>query len=48
MQWKRVKNRGHQLTLNTCGWDFNIYVILGDKYNYVIDTGLGDQTDIRQ
>ena len=41
MQMNKIRNRGMLFTNNHTGWDLNIYVITGKKYNYVIDTGLG-------
>lgn len=42
MKIEKIKNRGVLFTLKTAfDWDMNIYLILGNKYNYIIDTGLG-------
>jgi len=41
MQIRKVKNRGVLFTYNNPQWDLNVYLILGEKYNYIIDTGLG-------
>lgn len=42
MEIKKVKNRGVLFTYTTSeGWNLNIYVIMGERYNYIIDTGLG-------
>ena len=41
MQIKKIKNRGILFTHSNPGWDLNNYVIIGQKYNYIIDTGLG-------
>lgn len=42
MKIKRIKNRSIVFT-NTVpsGWDLNIQLIMGNKYNYIVDTGLG-------
>lgn len=42
MKVEKVKNRGVLFSFrNSPGWDLNIYLIKGKKYNYLIDTGLG-------
>ena len=41
MQITKVKNRGVLFTQSNPGWDLNVYLIMGRKYNYIIDTGLG-------
>lgn len=41
MQITEIKARGHLFTIKNFGWDLNIYLITGKKYNYIIDTGLG-------
>lgn len=42
MKVQKIKNRGVLFTYTTSsGWDLNIHVIMGEKYNYIIDTGLG-------
>jgi len=42
MKIKRVKERSIVFTHKTFdGWDLNLHLINGEKYNYVIDTGLG-------
>jgi glyoxylase-like metal-dependent hydrolase (beta-lactamase superfamily II) len=39
---QKIKNRGFLFTSsNSSEWDLNIHLIMGDKYNYIIDTGLG-------
>lgn len=39
---QKIKNRGVLFTFdNSKEWDLNLYLIMGDKYNYIIDTGLG-------
>jgi glyoxylase-like metal-dependent hydrolase (beta-lactamase superfamily II) len=42
MKIQRIKNRGVLFTYTTSsGWDLNIHLIMGERYNYIIDTGLG-------
>jgi len=42
MKIKKIKNRSILFTNSLpSGWDLNVQLIMGDKYNYVIDTGLG-------
>lgn len=42
MKIQKIKNRGVLFTYTTSsGWDLNVYLIMGEKYNYLIDTGLG-------
>ncbi len=41
MKISKIKARGHLFTFEDFGWDLNIYLITGKKYNYIIDTGLG-------
>ncbi len=41
MQIRKIKNRGVLFTHSNPGWDLNVYLIMGKKYNYIIDTGLG-------
>jgi len=41
MQITKIKNRGVLFTHSNPGWDLNVYLIMGKKYNYIIDTGLG-------
>lgn len=39
---QKIKNRSVLFTKHVpAGWDLNLQLILGDRYNYVIDTGLG-------
>jgi glyoxylase-like metal-dependent hydrolase (beta-lactamase superfamily II) len=39
---QKIKNRGVLFTYTASSeWDLNIHLIMGDKYNYIIDTGLG-------
>lgn len=45
MKLQKVKNRGVMFTFDNSGdWDLNIHLILGEKYNYLIDTGLGSES----
>ncbi len=44
MQITNIKSRGVLFTYNNPGWDLNLYLIKGEKYNYIIDTGLGTLT----
>lgn len=42
MKIEKIKNRSILFTNNTpWGWDVHMQLIMGDKYNYIIDTGLG-------
>jgi glyoxylase-like metal-dependent hydrolase (beta-lactamase superfamily II) len=42
MNIKKIKNRGVLFTFDSpFACDLNLYVIMGEKYNYIIDTGLG-------
>jgi glyoxylase-like metal-dependent hydrolase (beta-lactamase superfamily II) len=41
MQVRKIKGRGVLFTHSNPGWDLNVYLIIGRKYNYIIDTGLG-------
>lgn len=42
MRIEKIKNRSILFTNNTpWGWDVHMQLIMGDKYNYIIDTGLG-------
>lgn len=39
---ERIKSRGVLFTYKPSDeWDLNIYLIMGSKYNYIVDTGLG-------
>jgi glyoxylase-like metal-dependent hydrolase (beta-lactamase superfamily II) len=41
---QEIKSRSVVFTFDaTPDWDLNIHLILGDKYNYLIDTGLGSE-----
>jgi glyoxylase-like metal-dependent hydrolase (beta-lactamase superfamily II) len=42
MRIEKIKNRGVLFTDSKPGWDLNIYLIRGEKCNYIIDTGLGN------
>ncbi|MDP4090884.1 MAG: MBL fold metallo-hydrolase [Bacillota bacterium] len=42
MQIQKIKNRNILFTYDEIPeWDLNLHLILGRKYNYIIDTGLG-------
>ncbi len=41
MKLRKIKNRGVLFTYDFFGWDLNIYLIMGNKYNFLIDSGLG-------
>jgi glyoxylase-like metal-dependent hydrolase (beta-lactamase superfamily II) len=42
MKVQKIKNRGVLFTYNNSSeWDLNVHLIMGDKHNYIIDTGLG-------
>lgn len=41
MKIEKIKNRNIIFKYNVAEWDLNIHLILGKKYNYIIDTGLG-------
>ncbi|WFR57835.1 MBL fold metallo-hydrolase [Anaerocolumna sp. AGMB13025] len=42
MKVKKINSRNIIFTYHIPdGWDLNLHLIMGDKYNYVIDTGLG-------
>lgn len=38
----KISKRTIVFTMELEDWDLHISVIIGDKYNYIIDTGLGD------
>ena len=42
MQIRTINSRGTLFTFQTTDWDLNIYLIKGRRYNYIIDTGLGN------
>lgn len=45
MRIQRIKNRGILFTCNQSSeWDLNLHLIMGKKYNYIIDTGLGSSS----
>ena len=42
MEINKLKNRNIIFTYNNPdGWDLNLQLVKGNKYNYIIDTGLG-------
>lgn len=41
MDIEQVKKRNIIFKYNIAEWDLNIHLIMGSKYNYVVDTGLG-------
>lgn len=42
MQIQKIKNRSVLFTNHVpSGWDLNVQLIMGDRNNYIIDTGLG-------
>lgn len=42
MKIEKIKNRNILFTSSIpAGWNLNIHLIMGEKYNYIIDTGLG-------
>lgn len=41
MKISKLKNRSIVFTKNLAGWDLHIQLIRANKYNYLIDTGLG-------
>lgn len=41
MKIRKIKDRGVLFTHSNPGWDLNVYLIMGRKCNYIIDTGLG-------
>ena len=41
MKIEKIKNRNVVFKYNVGEWDLNIHLIIGNKYNYIIDTGLG-------
>ncbi|MGG3505059.1 MBL fold metallo-hydrolase [Paenibacillus lautus] len=42
MEIKKIRNRNILFTYRQpAGWDLNVQLILGNRYNYIIDTGLG-------
>lgn len=45
VQMQTVKNRGYLFTFdNFAEYGLNIYLIKGEKFNYIIDTGLGSKS----
>ena len=41
MKIERIKNRHVIFKYPVTAWDLNIHLIMGNKFNYLIDTGLG-------
>ncbi len=41
MKIEKIKNRNVLFKFPVTDWDLNIHLIMGNKYNYLIDTGLG-------
>ncbi len=41
MTIQKIKNRGIMFTEILPEWNLNLYLIIGEKHNYIIDTGLG-------
>ncbi len=41
MKITKIKNRSVLFTYNNSEWDLNLHLIMGKRYNYIIDTGLG-------
>jgi len=41
MKIRKIKDREVLFTHSNPGWDLNVYLIMGRKCNYIIDTGLG-------
>ncbi|WP_027628039.1 MBL fold metallo-hydrolase [Ruminiclostridium cellobioparum] len=41
MEIIKVKKRNIVFKYNIADWDLNLHLIVGNKYNYIIDTGLG-------
>ncbi len=41
MKIEKIKNRHVLFKFPVTDWDLNIHLIMGNKYNYLIDTGLG-------
>lgn len=35
MQIRKIKSRGFLFTHSNPGWDLNVYLIIGKKYNYI-------------
>lgn len=45
MKTEKIKSRSFIITFDSgADWNLNIHVILGEKQNYIIDTGLGSQS----
>ena len=44
MKIQRIKNRSVLFTISPAAtWDLNVHLIMGEKNNYIIDTGLGTE-----
>ncbi|NLW79237.1 MAG: MBL fold metallo-hydrolase [Ruminococcaceae bacterium] len=41
MKMERIGRRNYVVTFALDAWDLNLHFITGERYNYVIDTGLG-------
>jgi len=41
MNIQKIKNRSTLFTYDNGSWDLNLHLIRANKYNYIIDTGLG-------
>ncbi len=41
MKIQKIKERGILFIFDSFGWNLNVHLILGKRYNYLIDTGLG-------
>lgn len=41
MKIDKIKNRHVIFKFNIADWDLNIHLIMGNKNNYIIDSGLG-------
>jgi glyoxylase-like metal-dependent hydrolase (beta-lactamase superfamily II) len=44
MTIEKVKSRNIVFRYHPAEWDLNIHLIMGDKYNYIVDTGLGSKS----
>jgi glyoxylase-like metal-dependent hydrolase (beta-lactamase superfamily II) len=44
MKISKIKNRSTLYTFDNGTWDLNLHLIQANKYNYVIDSGLGTQS----
>ena len=41
MNIQSIMHRGTLFVSNAPGWDYNMYLIRGERHNFIIDTGLG-------